>query len=156
MTRTAKKTLRPGHRMKDGTVFAGISPDTGENMFVTPRDIPGKPKTWEAAVEYAEGLDAHGHKDWSLPSEFELKELFNNKASIGNFDAGQRKTKRTYYYASTRETADNDWWGGDPFADEVLAQDFRDGTRHWISRKEDVFRARPVRREPRPPCACDI
>src|SRR4051794_5579729 len=32
--------LKPGDRMRDGTVYAGLSPDTGKTMYTTPADAP--------------------------------------------------------------------------------------------------------------------
>jgi hypothetical protein len=49
--------------MKDGTVYAGISPDTGQPMYATPADTP-LTMTFSEAVGYADALDAHGHNDW--------------------------------------------------------------------------------------------
>src|SRR3954453_23306138 len=31
---------QPGDRMQDGTIFAGVSPDTNKPMFTTPADAP--------------------------------------------------------------------------------------------------------------------
>src|SRR5262249_38985807 len=61
------KPLRIGDVMEDGTKYAGISPDTGKPMFVTPSDAPLTMK-WKEAMDYAAKLDAHGRKDWRLPS----------------------------------------------------------------------------------------
>jgi hypothetical protein len=74
-----------GDRMADGTIFAGISPDTNQPMYVTPKDAPLTMK-WKAAMEYAAKLDAHGHKDWRAPTKGELNVLFENSAAIGGFD----------------------------------------------------------------------
>ena len=75
----------PGDRRPDGTVYAGVSPDTGKPMYVTPLDAPLTMK-WKDAMDYAAKLDAHGHKDWRLPSKAELNVLFNNRAAIGGFN----------------------------------------------------------------------
>jgi hypothetical protein len=82
---TAKAEPKPGDRMADGTVYAGISPDTGKAMYATPKDAPLTMK-WKAAMEYAAKLDAHGHKDWHAPTKGELNVLYNNRATIGGFD----------------------------------------------------------------------
>ena len=75
----------PGDKMMDGAIYAGISPDTGEPMYATPADAP-LTMTFNDAVSYAKKLDAHGHRDWRLPSKAELKVLFNNRAAIGGFN----------------------------------------------------------------------
>src|SRR5947209_19638573 len=77
--------LKPGERMPDGSVYAGISPDTNEPMYATPADAPLTMK-WKQAMEFAARLDAHGHQDWHVPTKSELNVLFQNRAAIGGFD----------------------------------------------------------------------
>src|ERR1039457_3891244 len=74
-----------GDKMPDGTVLAGISPDTNKPMYATPADA-SLTMTFNEAQEYAAKLDAHGHKDWRVPTKAELNVLFNNRAAIGGFD----------------------------------------------------------------------
>jgi len=74
-----------GDRMTDGTIYSGISPDTGNAMYATPADAP-LTYTFNQAQKYAEKLDAHGHKDWRAPTKGELNVLFQNRAAIGGFD----------------------------------------------------------------------
>src|SRR5947209_16392862 len=84
-------TLKPGDRMADGTVYAGISPDTGKPMYTTPTDAPMTMKLtmkWQQAMAGAKGLDAHGRKDWRVPTQGELNVLFENHACIGGFEPG--------------------------------------------------------------------
>lgn len=72
-----------GDKMPDGTVYAGISPETGKAMYATPADAPLTMK-FNAAKDYAQGLNAqkaHGHEDWHVPTKNELNVLFNNRAS---------------------------------------------------------------------------
>ena len=87
-----------GTKMDDGTVYAGISPVTGEGLYVAPQPSPepGYFK-WQEAMEYAEELDAHNYSDWRLPTKEEfrvlktnqykgaLKDLFDKK---GNYPTG--------------------------------------------------------------------
>ena len=60
-----------GDKMPDGTVLAGISPDTNKPMYATPADA-SLMMTFNEATEYAAKLDAHGHKDWRVPTKAEL------------------------------------------------------------------------------------
>lgn len=76
-----------GRRMPDGTIYAGVSPDTGKPMYTTPADA-SLTMTFNEAWEYAKNLDAHGHQDWRVPTKGELNVLFNNRAAIGGFDVG--------------------------------------------------------------------
>ena len=95
-----------GDEMEDGTIYAGISPDTGKPMYTTPRDAPTR-FTFKKAAEYAKELDAHGHKDWRVPSKNELNVLYQNRNKgklKGTFnDSGRGRggwywSSQTYYY----------------------------------------------------------
>ena len=90
---------RPGDRMVDGTIFAGISPETGKPMYTTASDGPLTVQ-WKAAMEYAKQLDAHGHQDWRLPTKTELNVLFNNRAAIGGFDLNGPQHYSGWYWSS--------------------------------------------------------
>jgi hypothetical protein len=74
-----------GETMPDGTVYAGVSPDTGTAMYAMSADGP-QPMQWKEAMTYAEELDAQGHKDWRLPTKGELNVLFNDRGAIGGFN----------------------------------------------------------------------
>jgi hypothetical protein len=54
--------------MTDGTVFAGISPDTGKEMFAKAADAPLS-YTFNEARKYAKDLDAHGHQGLARADE---------------------------------------------------------------------------------------
>ena len=98
--RTVKKTEQPdvqvvidtpeedpkiGDVVADGTVYAGISPDTGRPMYTTRKDIMTW-TSWNDAMQATDTFEKYGHKDWRLPTKGELNKLFNNRAAIGNFD----------------------------------------------------------------------
>jgi hypothetical protein len=86
---TATKTkVKPGDRMDDGTIYAGISPETSKKMFTTPADAP-LTYTFNEAAEYAKQLNAEkylGPHDWRVPGKGEMNVLFTNRAAIGGFD----------------------------------------------------------------------
>lgn len=95
-----------GNKMRDGTIYAGISPHTGKPMYATKADAPVT-MTLEEAKEYATKLKAHGHKDWHVPTHDELNVLFNNHAAIGGFDeTGSSSTG--WYWSSSQDNL----WGG--------------------------------------------
>jgi hypothetical protein len=79
--------------MPDGTVYAGISPHTSKAMYATPADAP-LTMAFTDAKEYAAKLDAHGHKDWHVPTKAALNVLFNNRAAIGGFDVSGFQSRR--------------------------------------------------------------
>jgi hypothetical protein len=88
-----------GDKMPDGTVFAGISPDTNKPMYATPADASLTMK-FNEAQEYATKLDAHGHRDWRVPTKSELNVLFNNRAAIGGFDVSGSGPAGWYWSAT--------------------------------------------------------
>ena len=91
--------VKPGTHMSDGTIYAGISPDTGKPIYTTPADAP-LACTFNEAGKYAAKLVAHGHKDWRVPTRSELDVLFNNRAAIGGFDETDSES-RSWYWSST-------------------------------------------------------
>ena len=118
-----------GDRMADGTIYAGISPDTGMKMYATAADASLTMK-WKKAMDYAAGLDAHGHQDWRVPSKGELNLLWENRDKgalkgtfnvTGSFPAG-------WYWSST-QTGTNFAWG----------QRFSDGIQNWYGQNVESF-----------------
>ncbi len=81
--------LEVGARMEDGTIYAGMSPDTKRRMFVTSEDV-AIAVAWPEARLRAAALVAHGRNDWTLPSEKELGVLYVHRekgALKGTFNA---------------------------------------------------------------------
>src|SRR6185436_18587408 len=68
-----------GQRMEDGSVYAGISPDTGKTMFASQADV-SLSVTFDQAQDCSGALIAHGRRDWRVPSRGELKVMFDNLA----------------------------------------------------------------------------
>jgi hypothetical protein len=97
------RALKIGDKMPDGTIYAGISPDTKEPMYAAPADAPLTMKFNEAR-RYAAGLDACGHKDWRVPTMAELQVLFNNRAAIKGFKEDHDfLSGENWYWASNSE-----------------------------------------------------
>ena len=107
---------QPGYKMPDGSIYAGISPDTGKPMYTTLADAP-LAMTFNKATEYAKALDMHGHGDWRLPTKAELNVLFNNRAAIGGFNVSG-STPAGWYWSGTQSLK---WF--------AWRQDFSDGYR---------------------------
>jgi hypothetical protein len=104
--------------MPDGTIFVGVSPDTGKPMYTTPADAPLTMK-WKQAMEYAARLDAHGHQDWRVPAKDELNVLFKNRAAIGGFDV-TGSIPAGWYWSWSEDGTFTAW-----------AQRFRYGHQEW-------------------------
>lgn len=103
-----------GDAVPDGTIYAGLSPETGKAMYTTPRDA-GRTLTWKRAMAFAARLDAHGHCDWRVPTKAELNVLFQNRGAIGGFETSGRNANG-WYWSSSKDVDDTAW-----------GQDFSDG-----------------------------
>jgi hypothetical protein len=97
-----------GATMPDGSLYAGVSPDTGRPMYTTPKDAKGGflgirrgNFNLKCAFAAASKLKAHGHKDWRMPTKAELNVLFENRNRIGNFDTTGLYSAG-WYWASSR------------------------------------------------------
>ncbi len=123
---------KPGNRMPDRTVFAGVSPDTGKPMYMTSQDAPLTMK-WKDAMEYAANLNAQGYRDWRVPTKGELKVLFENRAASGGFDHSGAY-HAGWYWSSSQLTNDDAW-----------AKRFSDGNEGYYSLDEVVSSLRRVR-----------
>jgi Protein of unknown function (DUF1566) len=93
------RAATPGDKMQDGSVFAGISPDTHKPMYATPTDA-SLTMNFNQAREYAAKLDAHGHKDWRVPTKAELNVMFNNRAAVDGFNVSGSIPAGLYWSAS--------------------------------------------------------
>jgi hypothetical protein len=116
--------LKLGDRMSDGTIFAGISPDTGKPMYTTPAGAP-LTYSFNEARKYADRLDAHGHQDWRMPTKGELNVLWENRnegALKGTFNV--TGSGPAGWYGSSREDGGSAW--GQRFSDGAQGWDFED------------------------------
>jgi hypothetical protein len=75
---TGASQPQAGDRMPDGTVCAGISPDSGEPFYAAAADEPLM-MTWAQANEAAAKSKAHGRKGWRLPTKDEQQVLYSNR-----------------------------------------------------------------------------
>jgi hypothetical protein len=109
-----------GDKMPDGTIYAGLSPDTGKPIYTTPADA-SLTMEWNEAMDYTSKLDAHGHQDWCLPSKDELNALFNNRAAIGGFNVSGSEPAG-WYWSGTQ----TNYWGawGQRFSDGCQYNNF--------------------------------
>src|ERR1017187_613806 len=115
---------KPGDRMPDGTVYAGISPDTHKPMYAMPVDEPLTYTFKKAAVQADANnmTNALGHHDWRVPTKDELNMLWENRNEgalkgtfnvTGSYPAG-------WYWSSTQDSRYYAW-----------AQRFSDGHQYY-------------------------
>jgi hypothetical protein len=116
-----------GDQLPDGTVYAGISPDTREPMYTTREDAP-LTYTFNQAQKYAAKLKTRGHEDWRMPTKSELNALFQNRAAIGGFNPAG-------WCRSSTEVDGNYAW----------EQGFSDGGQIWGSKHTNNQSLRCVR-----------
>lgn len=85
----AEDTLEIGSPMPDGTVYAGISPDTNRPIYAEPEDFAIK-LTWDQATQYAAKTSVRGHARgaFRLPTKSELSIIFERRAALGKFGGG--------------------------------------------------------------------
>ena len=96
-----------GDRMPDGTVYPGVSPETGTPIYTTQADAPGL-YSWKKGAEYCAALDAGGHRDWRVPTKGELHVLFENRDAIGGFNISG-SYPAVWYWSSSQFDYDSAW-----------------------------------------------
>ena len=97
--RDRKRVKRIGATMPDGTIYAGMSPDTGRPMYATRKNAP-LTHTFDQAQTYCAALNAGGSKGWRVPTKAELNVLFQNRAAIGGFDTTASDPAPLYWSSS--------------------------------------------------------
>ena len=96
-----------GDRMPDGTVYAGVSLETGTPIYTTQADAPGL-YTYKNGADYCSALEAGGHQDWRVPTKSELHVLFQNRATIGGFNISG-SYPAVWYWSSSPFDYDSAW-----------------------------------------------
>jgi Protein of unknown function (DUF1566) len=96
----------PGARQTDGTIYAGVTPQSRKALYTTAADATGI-FSWRDGTAYCAALREAGHDDWRMPPRSELGVLFANQAAIGGFD--QSTTNSAVYWSSDR--TDLQAWG---------------------------------------------
>ena len=128
---------RVGDTLPDGTIYAGISPDTGRKMFTLPSDA-GIAMEFHEAAEYTLKLNKEktlGHADWRLPTKTELNVLYQNRENGGLKDRfNLSASNEGWYWSSTFY---------DSFLVYVMA--FRNGIKNVVRHPKNLSSVRCVR-----------
>lgn len=105
-----------GSKLADGTIIAGISPETGKIFYVLPADLPFTME-WETAMYQAVHFEGLDHLDgtfripaeasvmiYRLPTRSELRVMYENRALIGGFsDAGEHEPTGRYWSSTEND-----------------------------------------------------
>lgn len=118
----AEKRIKPGDEMQDGSIYVGLSPDTGRPLYTTKVD-QGK-YSWVDAEYAVKDLREGNHDDWRLPSIREL-ELLYKKRDMGALE-NSFDDEGEYYWSSDEDLN---------FLSKVKR--FNDGTRGHSFKKMD-------------------
>lgn len=136
-----------GDAMPDGTVYAGVEPETGKRIFAAPADASFQMMFNEAA-QYARTACAEkylGHDDWRVPSRAELNVLFENRqkgALAGTFqEAG-------VFHADYDAGRSAFYWSSESYRGKAgYGQWFDDGTPNYID--DDIGKSVRLVRSPK-------
>lgn len=134
---TAVEALKIGMKMKDGTFYVGISPDTKQAMYAAPTDAPLK-LNFNKAAEYATDLEVGGKKGFRVPSLAELNVV--RDALLQN-----EEMKKTFNL--TGSDPDGWYWSSSPYGSNdacARCQRLSDGIQANDSRSFGLS-VRPVR-----------
>jgi len=119
------KIPKLGTVMEDGTIFAGISPDTNKPMYAAPAD-ESRPMNFNKAAKRASELSKETGKAYRVPSAAELGVLFNNRAAIGGFK--QKDVGIDSFYHSSTPTR----------LSGARMQNFEDGNKRTVWKSADL------------------
>jgi len=117
-----------GDVMEDGSVFAGLSADEAERLYVMPEDADDTMK-WNEANEYADKQDFGGRNDWRLPTAKELSAIFDAKSveSLhGTFHTASYDHLYASYWSSDKVVIDDD-----KEKTGALTMNFNNGAEGW-------------------------
>ena len=95
--------------------------------------------SFNEALKYTKELNAHGHRDWRVPTAAELNVFFNNRSAIGEFNEAAFKNPPTGIGPQRTKL----WANG------VWVQRFNDGLKTIDpTDKVGVVSVRPIRHDP--------
>jgi hypothetical protein len=138
-----EQVLKIGMKMKDGTFYVGISPDTKQPMYAAPSDAQDKDGkrlclNFNKAAEYAKNLEVGGKKGFRVPSLAELNvvrdALLQNEEMKKTFNLTGSYPYCWYWSSSPSNTN----------VDYARCQRLSDGTQHFYYRRYGLS-VRPVR-----------
>ena len=122
---------KTGFQCQDGSIYAGVSSD-GKSAFAMPKDAPLL-LDFNDAAKYIADLNVQkelGHNDWILPTKNQLESLFNNRATVGNFNP------RGVYRSSEEDGPSYAW-----------VREFRKGISFSNYKKDMKYHVRAIRLE---------
>jgi hypothetical protein len=144
-------TLEIGAEMKDGTIFAGLTPDGKQQIYAMPKDLTTtlgfKTMSFNKAAKLVKKLNADkflGYDDWQIPAVENLRILQENQ--------NKRSLKGTFKTASSSGPNFPVWyWSSTPsrvVPYDVASVRFSHGGEFWSSKDDSRLSCRPVRLVP--------
>jgi hypothetical protein len=106
-----------GAKQPDGTIYAGLTPDEKQKIYVMPKDLNGGfRRTFSATAAAVQRLNtekAFGHDDWQIPSLDTLKVLQKNQNEGAlkrtfNAESGGELWFQSWYRSATTDPRDTD------------------------------------------------
>lgn len=87
-----------GDVMEDGSIYAGISPDTNTPFFVASADHV-KGLSVQKMLNYLSSEEPHGHRDWQIASRQETIHIFENRM-LGKLNSlfGSEGRRKRYHF----------------------------------------------------------
>lgn len=127
--------LNVGRRMSDGTIYVGLSPDTGAPLYMS-LGAQAQAVTYDQACDFAANSDADGHTDWRLPTARELEMLHRFSGRRGSLSEVFNKNswQDGFHWSSTPD-------GGYAYAQQFMTSD---GDAHLL-KKDTRISVRLVR-----------
>ena len=139
MTAPVKEPVKVGQKMKDGSIFAGLTEENEYQIFVMPSDL-GILHTFNKAAKAIDRLnkdkDANlGHKDWQIGSLDVMRVVQKNRNEGALKDTFETAASSSGYWSSTEHPV---------FPTHVHFVRFSLKNDHW-SDKDNKLNCRPVR-----------
>lgn len=105
---TWPENMKPGQKIEDGSIYVGFHDNL--DWYATDKDAFGADGkrlslSFKEAAEYVQNLDAHGHRDWQIPTATVLIEMqkIRNKGNLyASFLVCEEVYDQARYLSSTR------------------------------------------------------
>lgn len=98
---SADAPLQIGMLMPNGTIFAGISPDTRQPYYTTKADV-NEFLPFTKAREFCMKLSSYDNGNWRLPTTQEMDNLYARRQEIGGFNTNAEGAASWHWSSGSR------------------------------------------------------